>query len=65
VKKNLTWTGKQLKEKIPSLEVIGFRAIQRACKKKPLPTQRMKDQRLAFTMEYQDWGIEKWKKRVP
>ncbi len=71
--KNPTWTGKQLKEKIPSLEGIGIRAIQRACKeklnlpsrkisKKPLLMQRMKDQRLAFTMEYWDWGIEELKK---
>jgi hypothetical protein len=63
--KNPTLTGKQLKEKIPSLEGIGIRAIQRACKeklnlpsqkmaKKPLLTQRMKGQRLAFSMEYWD-----------
>jgi hypothetical protein len=32
--KNPTWTGKQLKEKIPSLERIGIRAIQRASKEK-------------------------------
>jgi hypothetical protein len=71
--KNPSWTGKQLKEKIPSLEGIGIRAIQRACKeklnlpsrkmaKKPLLTQRMKDQRLAFAMQYRHWGIEEWKK---
>jgi hypothetical protein len=63
--KNPTWTSKQLKEKIPSLEEIGIRAIQRACKEKLnlssrkmakelLCTQRMKDQRLAFAMEYRD-----------
>jgi hypothetical protein len=63
--KNPTWTSKQLKEKIPSLEGIGIRAIQRACKEKlnlpsrkmakePLRTQRMKDQRLAFAKEYRD-----------
>jgi hypothetical protein len=33
--KNPTWTGKQLKEKIPSLERIGSRTIQRASKEKP------------------------------
>jgi hypothetical protein len=57
--KNPTWTGKQLKEKIPSLEGIDIRAIQRACKekpnmssrkmaKKPLFTQRTKNQWLPF-----------------
>jgi hypothetical protein len=71
--KNPTWTGKHVKEKISSLERVGIRAIQRDCKeklnlpslkmaKKPLLTQRMKDQRLAYAMEYRDCGIEEWKK---
>jgi hypothetical protein len=30
--------------------------------KKPLLTQRMKDQRMAFAMEYWDWRTEVWKK---
>ncbi len=30
--------------------------------KKPLLTWRMKDQRLAIAMKYQDWGFEEWKK---
>jgi hypothetical protein len=53
VTKNLTLTGKQLKEKIPSLEGIGIRVIQLACKeelnqpywkmtRKPFFTYRMK-----------------------
>jgi hypothetical protein len=29
--------------------------------KKPLLSQRMKEQRLAFAMEYWDWGVEKWR----
>jgi hypothetical protein len=68
--KNPTWTGKQLIEKIPSLEGIGIRAIQRACKekprkmtKKPLFTQRTKNQWLPFatwsTRGLGDRGVEK------
>jgi hypothetical protein len=69
-RRNPTWIDKQLKEKIPFLQWIGIRVIQRTCKKKlnmlsrkkakkPLLTQRMKDLRLVFDI-VQDWGIEEW-----
>jgi hypothetical protein len=71
--KSSTWTDKQLKEKIPSLAGIDIRVIKRACKeklnllswkmaKKSLLTQRMKDQRLAFAIEYQAGGLRSGKK---
>ncbi len=54
------------------LAQVNVRWIQRLCKdklklpsrkiaKKPLLSQRMKDQQLAFAMEYRDWGVEKWR----
>jgi hypothetical protein len=62
-------TGKQLKKKIPALGYVGIRRFQQVCTnklklpsrkmaKKPLLSQRMKDQRLEFTMEYRDWTVE-------
>ena len=72
LRKNPCLTAKQLKERIPGLALVNVRWIQRLCKdklklpsrkmaKKPLLSQRMKDQRLAFAMEYRDWGVEQWK----
>jgi hypothetical protein len=67
LRKNPCLTAKQLKERIPGLTLVNVRWIQRLCKlklklpsrkmaKKTLLSQRMKDQRLAFAMEYRDGG---------
>jgi hypothetical protein len=72
LRKNPCLTAKQLKERIPGMALVNVRWFQRLCKdklklpsrkmaKKPLLSQRMKDQRLAFAMEYRDWGVDKWR----
>ncbi len=55
--KNSTRNGKQLKEKITSLEGIGIRVIQRACKEKlNLPSQKMaKKNLLTQRMKTRGW----------
>jgi transposase len=72
LRKNPCLTAKQLKERIPGLALVNVRWIQQLCKdklklpsrkmaKKPLLSQRMKEQRLAFAMEYWEWNVEKWR----
>jgi hypothetical protein len=67
-----TTTAKQLKKTVPGLANMSVRAIQhvslkklklpsRVIAKKPLLTQKMKDQRLEFAHQYSHWGIEEWK----
>jgi hypothetical protein len=67
-----TTTAKQLKKTVPGLANMSVRAIQhvslkklklpsRVMAKKPLLTQKMKDQRLEFAHQYGHWSIEEWK----
>jgi hypothetical protein len=64
-----TTTAKQLNKTVPGLANMSVRAIQhvslkklklpsRVMVKKPLLTQKMKDQRLVFAHQYGHWGIE-------
>ena len=75
LKKTPTLSGKQLKMKIPELEGVAIRTIQRYCcktlklparkmAKKPFLNERMKAQRLAFAEEYGNWTVEDWKRVV-
>jgi hypothetical protein len=65
-------TAIQLRMRIPKLEGISVRTIQRACKqtlkmpsrmmrKKPLLTERMRIQRLEFSNAYRQWDEDDWK----
>lgn len=73
IEANPTITAKQLKKALPVLANISIRRIQHICQKdlglpsrkmseKPLINERMKQQRLAFAREYENWGVEDWKK---
>ncbi len=73
IKDNPTITAKSLKLRLPGLQNIGVRWIQHLCLKKlklpsrkmackPLLTQKMKDKRMAFAMQYHNWTVEDWKK---
>ena len=68
-----TLTAKNLKERIPGLQHLGIRAIQKICLKKcnlpsrkmaakPLLTEKMKQKRVAFAHQYGHWTVEDWKK---
>ena len=72
IMRNPRITGKKLKAKVPGLDVCSVRTVQRWClkrldmparkpAKKPLITERMKAQRLAFAMKYRDWDMQHWK----
>jgi hypothetical protein len=64
-----TTTAKQMKKAIPGLANVTVRAIQlvslkelklpsRVMAKKPLLTQRMKEQRLEFANQYGHWRVD-------
>ena len=65
-------SGKKLKAKVPGLQNVSVRTIQRWCQvrlelparkpaKKPKITEAMKEKRLRFAMKYRDWSVEQWK----
>jgi hypothetical protein len=73
LQKTLKQTAIQLRMRIPELQGISVRTIQRACKqtlnmpsrtmrKKPLLTERMRIQRLEFANAYRHWDEDDWKK---
>ncbi len=66
-------TAAMLKRGIPALANVSKRTIQDCCLKdlklpsrvkaqKPLITERMKEQRLAFAREHVNWSVDDWKK---
>ncbi len=66
-------TAVQLKKVIPSIANVSIRSIQDCClkdlklpsrrkAKKPLLTDRMKEQRLDFAREHVEWSVEDWKR---
>jgi hypothetical protein len=72
LQKTPTLTAIQLRMRIPELEGISVRTIQRACKetlnmpsrmmrKKPLLTEQMRIQRLEFANAYRKWDEDDWK----